>query len=61
MKRRAEFYNAPERGYAWHPMPGNALGNPTHYYRLLSDCSARLNIEGKAVEIDCPEVYEAKL
>jgi hypothetical protein len=22
MNRRAEFYHAPERSYAWHPMPG---------------------------------------
>ena len=43
------------------PVLRNALGNATRYYRLLSDCSARLNIEGKAVEIDYPEVYEVKL
>jgi hypothetical protein len=43
------------------PVLRNALGNPTRYYRLLSDCCARLNIEGKAVEIDYPEVYEVKL
>jgi len=43
------------------PVLSNALGHPTRYYRLLSDCSARLTIEGKAVEIDYPEVYEVKL
>jgi hypothetical protein len=38
----------------------NSVG-PTRYYRFMSDCQARFNIEGEAVEIDYPEVFEVKL